>query len=179
MMRQLNVIGAIPYKFCKEFCHLLKQGYGPAIKTAARILVQHLPDKSVLIPVPGHTGIPGYTFDMANDIAGRKKGVIFMDFLQCLPHESLCEMKSAGLPIESLDFVVNVNQSEIPRLKGLIERGYAVVLIDNVVDTGKTACACIDAIHHAVNKDIEIFIMAIGDTGVHNILCENKPSKIQ
>lgn len=184
MMKQLNVIGAIPYKFCKEFCHLIKNGNLPAIQTAGRILGKQLPDKSVIIPVPGCKGKAEYTLDMAKHICRtgatlHNKRSFILKALKCQPHPSLCEQKKSGGAIDAIDIKMSIIPDQLPILKDLAEKGFAFVLVDNVVDTGKTARACIDAIHHAVNKDVEIFVMAIGDTGVHNILCENKPVMFQ
>ena len=164
---EINVIAAMPYEFCRDFCHLVKSGYTPAIQTAARLLMHFVPEKSILVPIPGHGGNATYTLELAKHICkyltiAETDAVVF-DALKCTPHDSLCELKKSGLPIEDIELGIRLRNGI--NLLRFIEAGYAIVLIDNVVDTGKTATAAVEAIRKQVGDKAVIHVLAIGDTG--------------
>ena len=172
MKEQLTVIGAIPYQFCSEFCKLVKNADDSAIKTASRILAKSIPEKCVLIPVPSHFGQATYTRALARLIAFNaclwlNKNAIYADSLFCNYHESLCELKQKGANIDNVEVNVAVKHAFGDILRHYVEEGRDIVVVDNVVDTGKTASSCIVAIREVVDDNVPVKILCLGDTGIH------------
>ena len=153
MNRYYKTIGSAPYEGERKIlCNGVKQGDRESIEEAAAILAPKVTGNTVLIPVPGRKGDADYTFELAQQIKreifkkGTAKNVWVFDCLVCDEHESLCEIKRAGGKVD--DIPLNV------RFLSLVEedqfndvyfrQGYRVLLVDNIVDTGKTARACMD-----------------------------------
>ena len=86
-------------------------------------------ERMVLVPVPGKTGVPGYTDDIAYDL-GERLDIDSNSNLICSPHASLYDIKKEqgndNLP--EIDFTYNDE----------LDEGTIVVLVDNVLDTGHT-----------------------------------------
>ena len=170
MEKELKIIGARPYMEVRDLCHKVKEGYLEAIKEAAASLAASLPDECILVPVPGHDGRATYTARLATKIwdemnlSGKKP--CYIDALAADPHPSFCELKHRGEPTDT----VKLNTRILARSKKAvrqhcIEKGMPVILIDNVVDTGKTARS---AMSPFLSMGIEnIKVAAIGDTGEH------------
>ena len=170
-MKQIKIIGARPYEEVRDLCHKIKQ-MDPYIMvhTIAQQLYPTLPDKCILIPVPSHDGKATYTLKLAktivlqdalNDTAEKiVKTMDILDILRSAPHKSLCEMKHENGDINKINIdVFQPTFIEKQMLLAYVEQGYTPVLVDNVVDTGKTAKACLDAL--GLN---EVSILAIGTT---------------
>ena len=170
-MKQIKIIGARPYEEVRDLCHEIKQMEPyTMVHTAAKQLYPALPDKCILIPVPGHDGKATYTLNLAkcvilqatlNDTVEKiAQRMVILDILRCAAHQSLCEIKHNNGNIDKID--INMSKTtliEEQLLLAYIEQGYTPVLVDNVVDTGKTAKACLDAL--GLN---EVSILAIGTT---------------
>ena len=121
----------------RQLAHQVKeQGTSDAITEAVSQfsdLFAQIPEadreKMVIVPVPGKTGVAGYTDDIAYDL-GDYMEIDSNNGLTCSAHPSLYDLKKENgmdnLPV--IDFKFN---SELPK-------GTIVVLLDNVLDTGHT-----------------------------------------
>lgn len=166
-MQPLTILGAHPYEEVRELCHAVKgcrHSNTPAIIRAAMLLVEAIDCPTVLVPVPSHTGFATDMFALAGVVCveAAKRGVPceVADVLACRPHPSLCEEKhkeGGGHP-EDIRIVMYQmgGEKSMERLAGKY-----VLLVDNVVDTGKTARAALAALPAASG------ILAVGDTGKH------------
>lgn len=166
-MQPLTILGAHPYEEVRELCHAVKgcrHSNTPAIIRAAMLLVEAIDRPTVLVPVPSHTGFATDMFALAGAVCveAAKRGVPceVADVLACRPHPSLCDEKhkeGGGHP-EDIRIVMYLmgGEKSMERLAGKY-----ILLVDNVVDTGKTARAALSALPTANG------ILAIGDTGKH------------
>ena len=174
-MEKIKIIGARSYEEVRDLCHEIKQMDAfTIVHTIAQQLYPALPDKCILIPVPGHDGKATYTLKLAkaivlqatfNDTAEKiVQGIDVLDILRSAPHKSLCEIKHENGDANKVKLHV-FQPTFLKRqiLDAYIEQGYAPVLVDNVIDTGKTAKACLDAL----GLD-EASILVIGSTRAEN-----------
>lgn len=95
---------------------------------SAEIFCSMLPLDAYVVPMPSHLGYPTYMLHIAAYILKYRPDIKLLDILECEPHESLCDMKRSGKPIEQ-EIVFKVR-------KPLLDCN--VCVIDNVYDTGKT-----------------------------------------
>ena len=135
--------------------------------------VRALPRKCILIPVPEHTGRAGYTRDLCNrlqKVAGISKDVRIIDALWCNPRPSLCEMKRAGKDTSGVEvkFKINTNETSHGDL-GMLSSTFDIVLVDNVLDTGRTMTAAAEAVRADGAEPLCITIGYTGnDEGIYN-----------
>ncbi len=132
----------------------------------------YLPEKSVLVPVPGHEGYATHSVRMcaailvatakANQTDGAvKKYSTLCDCLSCVPHPSLCVMKHRGEDISRVEVEVQwKNELEKDLFNSYVRDGLVPILVDNVVDTGKTARSCMRRLGVG-----PVQVIAIGSTG--------------
>lgn len=155
MKRHYKTIGSAPYEgLLKIYCNAVKNGDREALEDAAAILAPHVTEKTVLVPVPGRSGYADYTFELAQQIEREVlekdtlKDVRVFNCLICDEHESLCEVKRAGGDADDVPMNIRFRGLEEEDLfNGVYYRqGYRVLLVDNIVDTGKTARACMDVL---------------------------------
>ena len=170
-LQPLNVIGARPYDEVRGLCHSVKNNDDESIRQAARQIAEALPE-CILIPMPGHLGWPApYTRELVEYIALEMrqdlKRVAWGEAIRTNPHESLCALKHAGKSVDQVKFsarwISGKLKKELLRLVKVLN--IPVILVDNVVDTGKTARICMKPFLSAGIKDIRI--AAVGDTGNH------------
>ena len=166
MVQDIRLLFAEPYETVREDCHLVKEPNLETITKWAEKMVAALPQKTVLVPVPGHTGIATDTKILAEHIVAEAswavlpKDIIILDCLTSKPRRSLCEMKKEGYPVKGLNLGIHlVYKSARPILKTYLNDGYKLILIDNVIDTGTTIRNCISALGHDAG------VLCIGDTG--------------
>ena len=171
------VIGARPYVLVRDACHRLKQFGERALSAQTRQaffeafpltakelehLAEAVPHKALLIPVPGHNGSATYTKALAWAVLALcpEKHVFVYDCLEGPQRESLCDRKRKGQPIEDVPVVFRVKDNLLGAFNGLnpLFEQYSPVLVDNVVDTGRTAQAAMAAL------GIECPVLAIGTT---------------
>ena len=144
---RIKVLGSRPYydPDIRALCHAVKDGDPVAILETAALLAPYVPNGSILVPVPNHDGRAGYTLELAKAIRERlpRKDVTVLDALKGLPHPSLCEMKHAGFNLASVDYGFDfTGRRERMFLKNYNgSNGHPVFLVDNVIDTGRTARA--------------------------------------
>ena len=109
-------------------------------------------ERMVLVPMPGKTGIPGYTDDIAYDL-GDYMEIDSNSSLISSPHPSLYELKkeNGNDNLPKIDFTFNDELSE----------GTIVVLVDNVLDTGHTLSQAAQA---NFGKDVEVRAVVLAHT---------------
>ena len=109
-------------------------------------------ERMVLVPMPGKTGIPGYTDDIAYDL-GDYMEIDSNSSLISSPHPSLYDLKkeNGNENLPKIDFTFNDELSE----------GTIVVLVDNVLDTGHTLSQAAQA---NFGKDVEVRAVVLAHT---------------
>ena len=120
-------------------CHKLKENDPQAITYCARQLVKMLPENAVVVPIPGHHGFALQTLYIARAINEQSGGIIpVANVLKGNSRMSNYQAKIEGslLPAEELGF----------RQVAPLPKGKVPYLLDNVVDTGTTAKAAINAL---------------------------------
>ena len=120
-------------------CHKLKENDPQAITYCARQLVKMLPENAVVVPIPGHHGFALQTLYLAKAINEQSGGIIpVANVLKGNSRMSNYQAKKEGslLPAEELGF----------RQVAPLPKGKVPYLLDNVVDTGTTAKAAINAL---------------------------------
>ena len=120
-------------------CHKLKENDPQAITYCARQLVKMLPENAVVVPIPGHHGFSLQTLYIARAINEQSGGIIpVANVLKGNSRMSNYQAKKEGslLPAEELGF----------RQVAPLPKGKVPYLLDNVVDTGTTAKAAINAL---------------------------------
>lgn len=160
----LSILGALPYEMVREDCHRVKILDGEAISRQGARLADKVEDRGVIIPVPGHRGFSEHTAVLAGRIAHsallQEKKVHVLDVLTVTPHPSLCEMKrTEGADLSSVHLKMHVGGVTKRKIRSLLKDGHKVYLLDNVVDTGMTVRAALEAV------GVNIPVLAIGDTG--------------
>lgn len=135
----------------REICHKIKESktkkersfYVNAI--AEYVMNGNLiDDKSVLIPVPQHSGSAIYTKEIC-EVLAHKTGAKIADIIRCAPHEPLYEVKKRGGTCQVNYYLT----SRIPAGK--------LFLIDNVISSGQT----IFEIQNVLNKKVNPVVYAI------------------
>ncbi len=144
---KLNIIGALPYEQVREDCHAIKdsQKNMEIILRHAGRLARALPGKSLLLPVPSHTGVVNETYLLAREIrreaiATGKRCEIYCP-VRCNARESFCELKHQGVDITGMDtgfFIMDKEHFEEVRNR-YVKDGFELIIVDNIVDTGTTA----------------------------------------
>ena len=163
MRHKIRVIGALPYEKVRDDCHAVKAGDQEAIRRHAARIAAALPDRSLLIPIPSHTGRATYTSRLAWAIVREarplRKECFIRDVAICTPRESLCTLKQSGRDISKakVEFRFRNEAFNKKELEYFRNSGFRQVLVDNVMDTGTTAMAMMRLIGDAV-------VAAIGDT---------------
>ena len=166
-MRSINVLGALPYEEVRGDCHAVKtakSSQAPVmIRCAKRIVASLVDRRCFLVPAPSHGGTATDTLQLALAIAeeinrAEDGFAAICDILTCDPHISLCELKHQGGDPSRVK--IKVRLTDTPAAK-LLRRGprLPIYIVDNVVDTGHTAEACLKALPTSKG------ILAIGDTG--------------
>ena len=117
----------------------MKENDPQAITYCARQLVKMLPENAVVVPIPGHHGFALQTLYIARAINEQSGGIIpVANVLKGNSRMSNYQAKKEGslLPAEELGF----------RQVAPLPKGKVPYLLDNVVDTGTTAKAAINAL---------------------------------
>lgn len=109
-----------------------------AIEKAADSMAALIPDNAVLIPTPSHLGSATNMLELANAISKRTDAEV-ADVLKSDLRESQYDIKKrTGKPLSSSELHIRI-EGELPKDK-------LPVVIDNVVDSGNTAEACVMAL---------------------------------
>lgn len=117
-----------------------------ALMVAVPALRRLLPPDAVLIPMPSHTGEPGFTAVICRALSLLTRRPV-CDCLRCSPRESLCTLKNTefrqGLPKGSL--MPHPDTLRFRLVKDLPAYGTPVV-IDNVIASGTTGEAALSVL---------------------------------
>lgn len=120
-----------------ETAHAMKNGENWAVLKASQEMAAFIPSNCVLIPMPSHTGAATYTLKLAQRIA-RMTSAQVLDILKGARRETLYNLKKQGRHIlpKKLGFYLT---EEPPTDKHIL-------ILDNVVATGTTATAAVQAV---------------------------------
>lgn len=147
--------GITPYMSVGTYTQLKRLAKGVktrnegVIKEAAAKIAPLIPDNAVLIPAPSHDGRATDMLDLAKAVA-EITGSEVADVLRSAPRESQYQAKKAtGVPMVSGQLGIT--------MEGTLPEGKTPIIIDNVVDSGNTAEACVQAVGRAV-------VVTIGDS---------------
>ena len=163
---ELNIVFAKKYTEVRDLCHEMKRGDVSVISPFLDEIAEALPPKCVLVPMPQSSGRAEYTEKLAVTIAqhcnslGTDKTAVVLDCLCGYVRDSVCGRKAKGEPFDDIDFGFVYRGGADSRVKAFVEKGWEVILVDNVVDTGTTATAAITALN--INK---VGVLALGNTG--------------
>lgn len=163
---ELNIVFAKKYTEVRDLCHEMKRGDISVINPFLDEITEALPPNCVLVPMPQSSGRAEYTEKLAVAIAqhcnclGTDKTAVVLDCLCGYVHDSVCGRKAKGEPFDDIVFGFTYRDGTESRLRDFVQKGWEVILVDNVVDTGTTASAAIAALN--INK---VSILALGDTG--------------
>ena len=117
---------------------LQMQAINKAADLMTPLISSYTPDKAVLVPTPSHTGAANDMLALANAISERT-GIQVADVLRSAPRESQYKVKKeTGKPLSSVELGI--------RKDGDIPDGKLPIIVDNVVGSGNTAKACVDAL---------------------------------
>lgn len=130
------------YRKMRTLAHGVKSRDPKVIAKVADMMAPIIPKDAVLIPAPSHTGKATDMLDLANAISERT-GAPVADVLTSKERPSQYEAKYAGKPLTAGEMGITVTGEPLPTDK-------IPVVIDNVVDTGNTAEACIKALGKGV-----------------------------
>ena len=132
-------------------CHKIKEMDKDAINYAARNMAKLISFRNaVLVPMPGHTGVPTNAMQLARAIASYT-GLPVVDAIQGKSRESNYLAKHAGHPLtESQMWLFQVED---------LPKGRVPVIIDSCVDTGTSAKAA----YHALGNKGVVLTYAMSD----------------
>lgn len=124
-----------------ETAHAMKNGERWAIFKAAAAMVQYIPTNAVLVPMPSHTGRATYTLELCRMLA-KETAAEVRDILRGSERETLYTLKKQGRHImpKKLGFYVTEPAPTDRR----------ILIIDNVVATGTTAAAAVQAVGRGI-----------------------------
>lgn len=164
----IKLLYSNPYEEVRDLCHAVKTP-GGFLDVPKKIYFQAgsaLGRRTVLVPVPGHDGTPNHTLDMCISIRNNNpwKDIRIVDALRGHKRPSLCEIKQQGGDPNDIKvaFHVNLNEIEPDQVKTLA-KSFDIVLVDNVVDSGRTALAAQKAI------GVPCGLITIGSTGASGL----------
>ena len=126
------------YRELRPLAHKVKTGDKDALEKAAAMMAPLVPKDAVIIPAPSHTGRAADMLELSRVIS-RKAGVPVCDILRSEARESQYIHKyRTGKPIGSYELGIV--------RRGTIPEGRIPLVIDNVISSGNTAEACIQAL---------------------------------
>lgn len=129
------------YLKVRKDAHDLKVKDSDAIARTAERLAPMIPQDAVLIPIPSHTGKAADMLALAEAISAITHAEV-KDILKSEPRKSQYEAKRDGQPLSPSDINL-VSTKKIPMTK-------IPVFIDNVIDTGATAEAAVQAVGRGI-----------------------------
>ena len=112
-------------------CHKLKENDPQAITYCARQLVKMLPENAVVVPIPGHHGFALQTLYIARAINEQSGGII-----------PVANVLNGNSRMSNYQAKKELGFRQVAPLP----KGKVPFLLDNVVDTGTTAKAAINAL---------------------------------
>ncbi|MBQ9173732.1 MAG: phosphoribosyltransferase [Bacteroidales bacterium] len=155
---EIHVIGARPYESVRELCHRVKDNDDNAIREAAHYLAGQVPERALIVPIPSRWGFATNTLQLARmTVLFAGKRCTYANILKGDFRESLYDLKKAGTDIKGIDLGLRFHSDAKKILTTARIDKRPIILLDNVIDTGTTARACLHLIKDAM-------VMAIGDT---------------
>ena len=139
--------GVVPYLAAGKYfinrnkAHSIKNRDPKVVAELADKMAGMIPKDAVLVPAPSHTGEATDMLDLANALSERT-GAPVADVLKSKQRDSQYASKRAGKAMTADELGITV-QGELPE-------GKLPIVIDNVVDSGNTAAACIKALGKGV-----------------------------
>lgn len=125
----------------RELAIAIRGGDVGAIAQAGSEMAAWVKPGDVIVPMPGRTGDANVTLELAHAIAAAS-GARVADILKGKERESVYDAKKAGRGTAGVDLTMSVN-------KTLGVEVANVIVIDNVIATGATAQAAVDALQSA------------------------------
>lgn len=125
----------------------IKRGDPRAIKAAAKLLVEKIPNGALLIPVPSRTGSATYTLSLAREITELNPSISVCDCLKGKQREDLYSFKKQQQIPDEKFFEFQVTQN--------VDLSNAW-LLDNVFATGCTVAFC----SKALGKPVPYIVLA-------------------
>lgn len=122
----------------QKLAHGVKTRDAKVVAEVADLMAPIIPKDAVLVPAPSHTGKATDMLDLAQAISERT-GAPVADVLTSDERGSQYDAKYAGKPLSAKELGIKVTGEPLPA-------GKLPVVIDNVVDTGNTAEACVQAL---------------------------------
>lgn len=163
---KFGLIYSNPYDEVRDLCHAVKEqdGWLAIPKRILNQAISALGHKTILIPIPGHLGNAESNLDICYAIRNKapQKDIRVIDALRGQPRESLCEYKQHGEEPNTIDIVFQFNDSSDgidAEGIALLAKTFDIVLVDNVIDSGRTA--------EAAQKALELpcKLITLGSTG--------------
>lgn len=151
-----------------ELCNLAKTDCTKVDDRDLEEYARQLNSNMVLIPVPGHDGDTDATFHLCWQLLKCYRRMYgpevaepeIANILEGDAHPSLCEVKRNGLPTDDIRVVHHVKNARCHEaVHDFVEAGKRLILVDNVLDTGKTVLAAAKAIGHDCD------VLTLGYTG--------------
>lgn len=137
------------YSDVRDLAKKVKTRDPKVIQQVAEMMAPLIPENAVLVPVPSHVGEATDMLDLAKAIA-KIKGCEVADVLKSAPRESQYQTKKeSGQAITADQMGITVN--------GNLPEGKIPVVVDNVVDSGNTAEACVKALGKGI-------VVSLGDS---------------
>lgn len=165
-LSKFQLLGARLYERVREDCHAIKNGYEDAIERWAERLAPCLPERCILVPIPGRFGYADFTLALAQECQRNAimdgKRVVLSNCLACDAHEPLYDIKKRGETRAPAWLRMRANHKAYNALVEMMNDGFAVVLVDNVIDTGTTMVAAKRALHLKNINPGTGFILTVG-----------------
>ena len=156
--RHLQVIALTDYASVRDLAHGVKENVGVAIDITAEAMAKLIGDlphakDCVLVPMP--CSGRDYTDDICEKIS-ELTGIPYKQSLDSARFSSLYDWKKQhpGKPMPDLFFVEDVNRP--------LPEGKVPIIIDNVLDTGHTAWAALEALQ------VQPIVLVLSATGREN-----------
>ena len=127
--------------FFRHICRGIRNGDEACMKQSAQFYAAMIPRNAIVVPMPGHEGMAKQMLFIAYEIGKLRDDIMIRDVLKSQPHTSNHDQKMCGrvpLPI---------------RMECNCDNPFAnkpIVVIDNVVVSGVTAQAALDALPSAI-----------------------------
>lgn len=126
-------------------CKGVQKGDSECIKKSAKLFDIMLPDECVVILMPGHLGYATRMNDVCHEMykADLLKSRLWIDCLYSDAHESNYLQKKNGCTPQPISMVMRTYYNDIGG-------GWHKFIIDNVIGSGVTASAALEAIPEAI-----------------------------
>ena len=154
----LKAVALGDYADVRALAHGVKDGNPVALEVAAKAIsrvILAMPESrnAVLVPMPGHDGNRGGMARLARMVSELSGVGYSPDYLMASSHDSLYTWKKEH-PDKALPELLMAEGSDVPQ-------GKKPILLDNVLDTGHTAWAALEAMSQ------EPVMVVVGATGNH------------